>query len=33
MRALAMALSASVVFGIYPAVVGSRWTPCEALRE
>jgi putative ABC transport system permease protein len=30
---LGIALGAGVVFSIYPALVASRWTPCEALRH
>ncbi|HEX9367260.1 MAG TPA: ABC transporter permease [Vicinamibacterales bacterium] len=30
--ALGMAVAAGLAFGIYPALVASRWTPAEALR-
>jgi len=31
--ALALAIAAGVTFGVYPAAVAARWTPCEALRH
>lgn len=31
--ALALAVGVGITFGVYPAQVAARWTPCEALRH